>query len=174
MLDKHNRYRTDEVTGIELLYRGVDITSVEFAKNNDIEKYNEFCDSLDMPPLHLLTDEDYDRVSIYNIPQHYKDIDVEEYVRILFVDKVLKPAGGFGHVEHVDRVEEELALYKARNLFPVLKLLIYIVDTLRKNNLVWGVGRGSSVASYVLYLIGVHKIDSIKYNLDIKEFLKED
>ena len=58
-----------------------------------------------------------------------------------------------------------------RNLFPVLKVLIYIIDTMRKNNLVWGIGRGSSVASYVLYLIGVHKVDS-KYNLDIKEFPK--
>jgi DNA polymerase III alpha subunit len=48
----------------------------------------------------------------------------------------------------------------------------YLVDTLRKNNVVWGVGRGSSVASYILYLIGVHKVDSIKYNLDINEFLK--
>jgi DNA polymerase III alpha subunit len=37
---------------------------------------------------------------------------------------------------------------------------------------VWGVGRGSSVASYVLFLIGVHRIDSMKYNLDYKEFLR--
>jgi len=43
---------------------------------------------------------------------------------------------------------------------------------MRKNNLVWGVGRGSSVSSYLLYLIGVHKVDSYKYRLDIKEFLK--
>jgi DNA polymerase III alpha subunit len=36
----------------------------------------------------------------------------------------------------------------------------------------WGVGRGSSVASYCLYILGVHKVDSIKYELDIHEFLK--
>jgi DNA polymerase III alpha subunit len=48
----------------------------------------------------------------------------------------------------------------------------YIVDTLRANNIVWGVGRGSSVASYVLHLIGVHKIDSIKYSIPIEEFFK--
>jgi DNA polymerase III alpha subunit len=63
-------------------------------------------------------------------------------------------------------------MFRARNLFPVLQLLIYIVDTMRKHNIVWGVGRGSSVASYCLYLIGVHKIDSLKYNLNIREFLK--
>ena len=43
---------------------------------------------------------------------------------------------------------------------------------MRKNNIVWGVGRGSSVSSYVLFLMGVHKVDSMKYNLDIKDFLK--
>jgi DNA polymerase III alpha subunit len=43
---------------------------------------------------------------------------------------------------------------------------------MRKNKIVWGVGRGSSVASYVLFLIGIHKVNSLKYNLDIKEFLK--
>ena len=54
----------------------------------------------------------------------------------------------------------------------VLQFLKYMVDTLRENNIVWGVGRGSSVASYVLYLLGVHKVNSIKYDLDPTEFLR--
>jgi DNA polymerase III alpha subunit len=58
-------------------------------------------------------------------------------------------------------------------MIPVLKTMKYIVDTLRANNIVWGVGRGSSVASYVLHIIGVHKINSIKYNIPIEEFFKE-
>jgi DNA polymerase III alpha subunit len=66
----------------------------------------------------------------------------------------------------------ELTEFETRNLFPVLRILIYIIETMRKHKLVWGVGRGSSVASYVLYLLGVHKVDSLKYNLDINEFLK--
>ena len=66
----------------------------------------------------------------------------------------------------------ELTMFEERNLFPVLRILIYIIETMRKHKLVWGVGRGSSVASYVLYLLGVHKVDSLKHNLDIKEFLK--
>ena len=70
------------------------------------------------------------------------------------------------------RVDEELLLFIQHNMFDLLFYLKYLVDTLRKNKVVWGVGRGSSVASYVLYLIGIHKIDSIKYDLDIKEFLK--
>jgi DNA polymerase III alpha subunit len=69
-------------------------------------------------------------------------------------------------------VGEELILYQERNLFDLLRFLKYLIDTLKKNKIVWGVGRGSSVASYVLYLLGVHKINSLYYDLDIKEFLK--
>ena len=57
-------------------------------------------------------------------------------------------------------------------MMDVLQFLKYMVDTLRENNIVWGVGRGSSVASYVLYLLGVHKVNSIKYDLDPTEFLR--
>ena len=72
-----------------------------------------------------------------------------------------------------ERVVEELRLFAKHDMIPVLKTMKYVVDTLRANNVVWGVGRGSSVASYVLHIIGVHKIDSIKYNIPIEEFFKE-
>lgn len=71
-----------------------------------------------------------------------------------------------------NRVDEELKLFIDHGMFDLLFYLKYLVDTMRANNIVWGVGRGSSVASYVLYLLGIHKINSIKYNLDIREFLK--
>jgi DNA polymerase III alpha subunit len=74
--------------------------------------------------------------------------------------------------EQTDRVSLELELFIQHNMMDLLFYLKYLVDTLRQNKIVWGVGRGSSVASYILFLIGVHKIDSIKYDLDIKEFLK--
>ena len=74
--------------------------------------------------------------------------------------------------EERSRVDEELILFIQHGMFDLLFYLKYLVDTMQQNNIVWGVGRGSSVASYVLYLIGIHKINSIKYNLDIKEFLK--
>tara|TARA_B100000902_G_scaffold399690_1_gene471849 strand:+ start:2115 stop:2609 length:495 start_codon:yes stop_codon:yes gene_type:complete len=163
MLDKHNRYLSDENTGVEMLYRNKDINTTEFTNTSDIAKYNANAQHFDIKTLQILGEEDFDRINTYIIPQHYKELDVEEYIR--------------GLVEHGDsdqtgRVEMELALYKERGLYPILQVLIYVVDTLRKHNLVWGVGRGSSVASYLLHLIGVHKVDSVKYNLDIKEFLK--
>jgi DNA polymerase III alpha subunit len=76
--------------------------------------------------------------------------------------------------EQTQRVDQELELFIKNNMYDLLHVMKYIVDTLRENNIVWGVGRGSSVASYVLYLIGVHKIDSVKYKLPIEEFFKGD
>ena len=70
------------------------------------------------------------------------------------------------------RTCEELAEYDRRNMFDLLKYMVYLVDFMRENNIVWGVGRGSSVASYVLYLIGVHKVDSVQFDLDYHEFMR--
>lgn len=71
-----------------------------------------------------------------------------------------------------DRVLLELNMYEERGLYSLLKHLIYLVDHFRKNDVVWGVGRGSSCSSYILYLIGIHKVDPIKYDLNIEDFLK--
>lgn len=165
MLDKHNRYLSDENTGVEMLYRNKDINTTEFTNTDDVAKYNANAQHFDIKTLQILGEEDFDRINTYIIPQHYKELDVEEYIRGLV------PQSN-GNNKATARVEMELALYKERGLYPILQVLIYVVDTLRKHNLVWGVGRGSSVASYLLHLIGVHKVDSVKYNLDIKEFLK--
>ena len=157
--------KVNEKTGIEMLYRSMDIDTVPF-ENTVADQFNVFCNELDLPTLQ--SEPNWSKE--FNIPQHYKEIDVEEYVKRL----VPNAEDQTDKLVYLNRVEQELALYKARNLFPILQLMIYIVDTMRKNDLVWGVGRGSCVASYVLFLLGVHKINSIKYNLDIKEFLKED
>jgi DNA polymerase III alpha subunit len=72
----------------------------------------------------------------------------------------------------LQRCGQELLLFAERDCIDLLKYLKYLVDTMRNNNIVWGVGRGSSVASFVLYIIGVHRIHSLRHNLDIAEFLR--
>lgn len=108
-----------------------------------------------------ITEFDHNNQSTWFIPQTYQDFDITQWL----IDQC-----------HNDdeklRVAQELLEYDKRNLMPLLTYLKYLVDTMRANNIVWGVGRGSSVASYVLYKIGVHKIDSMKFNLNISEFLK--
>lgn len=106
--------------------------------------------------------EDFDRANqeTWFMPDEYKNMDIE---------------GFLVHVcpkQNYERLIDELNLFRQHNMIDVLRYLKYFVDTMREHKIVWGVGRGSSVASYALYLLGVHKIDSIKYKLDIKEFLK--
>lgn len=97
----------------------------------------------------------------WHMPESYKNLDIAQWL----MDQCKTDA-------ELQRVGQELLLFQERNLFPLLCFMKYLVDTLRKNNIVWGVGRGSSVASYCLYLLGVHKINSMYYDLDIAEFLK--
>jgi DNA polymerase III alpha subunit len=94
------------------------------------------------------------------IPREYQEMDIEGFL----VNVCPK--------QNYNRLIKELELYRENDMLPLLRTMKYIVDILEKNNIVWGVGRGSSVASYVLYLIGVHMIDSVKYNLPIEEFFK--
>jgi len=108
--------------------------------------------------------EDFDLIcqNEWLMPEEYKEFDI---VTWLF-NQI--PPWDDGN----DRLFEELREFELRNMTPLLRWLKYLVDTCREKDIVWGVGRGSSVASYVLYLIGVHKIDPIKYNLDWREFLR--
>jgi len=99
--------------------------------------------------------------SIWHMPEEYKTLDIAEHILGLCQTQ-----------PELQRVGEELLLYQERELFNLLRYLKYFVDTMRANSVVWGLGRGSSVASYVLYLLGVHRINSMYYDLDIREFLK--
>jgi len=110
-----------------------------------------------------MTMEEFDimKQNTWHMPDKYRQLDIAEYVLGL-CDSDAK----------LQRCGEELLLFQERNLFDLLRYLKYLVDTLKANHMIWGVGRGSSVASYVLYLLGVHRIDSMFYDLDPTEFLR--
>lgn len=97
----------------------------------------------------------------WHMPESYKTLDIAEHVLSLCQSQA-----------ELQRCGAELLLYQDRNLFDLLRYLKYVVDVMKENKIIWGVGRGSSVASYVLYKLGVHRIDSLYYNLDIGEFLR--
>jgi hypothetical protein len=97
----------------------------------------------------------------WHMPQQYKDMDIAQYIlNLCKTDAELQRCG------------QELLLYQERDLFDLLRFLKYLVDTMTDNHVIWGVGRGSSVASYVLYKLEVHRIDSMFYDLDPGEFLR--
>lgn len=95
------------------------------------------------------------------MPDEYKTLDIAEHVLSLCKTDA-----------ELQRVGQELLMFQERNLFDLLRYLKYLVDVMTQNRCIWGVGRGSSVASYVLYLLGVHRVDSLYYDLDPSEFLR--
>jgi hypothetical protein len=167
--DQYGQAYTDSNELCNLLYKNpkLDISlfqvedSIEY--NRSVAELHAELDLLDSYHNIDISVEEFDRVlqTNWHMPKEYQDMDIAAYILGLCKEDY-----------ELQRVGEELLLYQERDLFDLLRYLKYLVDTLRKNNVVWGVGRGSSVASYVLFLLGVHKIDSLYYNLDIEEFLK--
>jgi DNA polymerase III alpha subunit len=158
---------------VDELYRNPDL-KIENFSITDPESYNQSVQKLHLEypllkkylsidykeelPLELF---DHQQQENWRMPEEYKTLDIAQHILDLCSTEA-----------ELQRVGQELLLYQERNLFPLLQYLKYFVDTMRKNNVVWGLGRGSSTASYVLFLLGVHKINSLYYDLPIEEFLK--
>ena len=128
-------------------------------------------DILENIPVFEIYDSDVENISTeqfdqrcqqnWHMPVEYKNLDIAELILSRCNNDV-----------ELQRCGQELLLYQERNLFDLLRYLKYLVDTMTQNQVIWGVGRGSSVASYVLYKLGVHRINSLYYNLDVTEFLR--
>ena len=155
---------------IDMIYSGnVDKCHVVLCDpTDDVDKFNSAMEEQGMSPLQKYIPLDVDQKTFDGVcqsewfmPAEYKALSVYNYIMVRCETQ-----------EEKDRCEEELAEFSARGMYNLLRYMIYLVDFMRENDIVWGVGRGSSVASYVLYLIGVHRIDSIKYDLDWREFLR--
>jgi DNA polymerase III alpha subunit len=146
------------------------VHDVEFDGNEDINKFVTHAEELgiDMPKFYEdlgLSESRFDWImsNAWLMPKFYMDLDIWEYV--------MKRADGRTKKEY-SRASKELNEFQARGLLDMLRYMVYLVDVMRQNNIVWGVGRGSSVASYVLYLIGIHRINPLDYDLNWREFLR--
>ena len=167
-INDHGDVIFSEEDVIELLYTDpdFDISKLYF---DSIDKYSDSLKELgiDLPVINTAPKrpkpEIFDKANCDNwhMPEKYYQINVLQWL----LDKCQND-------EEKMRVQTEYDLFEKKDFIRVLQFLIYFIDTLRANNIVWGVGRGSSVASFCLFLIGVHKINPLLYNLDITEFLR--
>ena len=170
-VDEYGNVIFDKEGLIYLLMKGVGLTyDLQAKADPDIARYNELCRELDHPqdqvrtfinPSVSVEEWDKEHQSQWFIPEEFKTLDVLEWL-----------AARCSTEDQIIRVAEEWMLFEEREMIPVLQTLIFLIDDFRKRKVVWGVGRGSSVASYILFLIGVHRVDSIKFDLDVREFLK--
>jgi len=143
--------------------------SVNYNHNNQlINQFNKHIDELGLTEVFNLkknykTLEEFDlsQQSIWLMPDQYKNLDIAELIK-----------NKCSTQQELERFYFEFEKFKKANLISLLQYLVFLVEILRSNNIIWGVGRGSSVASFILYKIGVHKIDPLKYHLDFTDFLK--
>jgi len=157
---------------VDMIYSGnIDKCHVVLCDpSDDVDMFNKAMEEQGFDKLQKYIPLDVDQKTFDSVcqsewfmPNEYKELDVEAHL--------LGKIGGKLTIEWA-RCLEELEAYKQRDMYPLLRYMIYLVDYMRGNDIVWGVGRGSSVASYVLYLIGVHKVNSIQFDLDWREFLR--
>lgn len=104
----------------------------------------------------------------WNIPPEYASLDVRAYVSTKLDERGLSK-----DERYVGRVEAEMRQIESRKLVDLVRCLIYIVDRFRDTATIWGVGRGSSCASLVLFLIGIHCVDPIRFNIPLEEFFHD-
>jgi len=157
---------------VDLVMQGRDIKSMSnmlVDASVDLEKASVLLDCI--PALinyetlndHSESLEDFDRrlQQTWHMPDEYKQLDIAQHILDLCKNEA-----------ELQRCGHELLMFQERDLFNLLRFLKYLVDTMTDNRIIWGVGRGSSVASYVLYKLGVHRIDSMFYELNVEEFLR--
>lgn len=148
--------------------------------SDDIDKFNEAMSEQGNPVLQTYIPLDVDQKTFDGVcqgewfmPDKYKSLDIGPYIIKKLIDEIgVLEAYEMQERKEFTRVCEELDAFRDRGLEDLLRYMVYLVDFMREHNIVWGVGRGSSVASYVLFLIGVHRINSFKYSLDWREFLR--
>jgi len=128
--------------------------------NEDIQLFNNLSDYEIGAESKSVFDPDFS----WKIPQEYLNLDLDSLI--------MQKASKLGHAyEH--RAERELHEIKTRKLTDVFRALIYVVDVLKETNTLWGVGRGSSCASLVLFILGLHKVDPIRFNIPLEEFFHD-
>lgn len=170
-VNRYGQVIRSEKEAVDLLYQNpdLDLTFINFDNPVTVNKFNDSakaCEvdiNINQEYAFNISIEDYDKINQrqWFIPEELQNFDIDTWLY-----EQCQTENEFF------RVQSELEQYDKFHMRQILVIAKYLVDEFRKNQIVWGVGRGSSVASYCLFLIGLHKVDSLKYNLDVAEFLK--
>lgn len=103
------------------------------------------------------------------IPAEYRAMDLNTFICDTLASRIKQDSL---YEQRLGRLAQEIILFEQHGLNDVLRVLIYVVDQLKKHKVVWGVGRGSSCSSYLLYLLGLHAVDPVKYDIAITDFIR--
>jgi DNA polymerase-3 subunit alpha len=89
-----------------------------------------------------------------------------------FLDLNLKK-GSKEYTEYANRIKYELEILNELGFIDYILLVWDVVNFCRESNIPTGPGRGSAAGSLILFLIGVTKIDSLKYGLYFERFVSK-
>lgn len=151
----------------ELIFQGVPISKIiSPEESEDIELYNNLAD---VSIAKNKSENDLLDFS-WQIPKSYVDINLDRYILQELSNKIPDENK---REQYLKRANDELHEIRFRGIEMLFKTLIYIIDRFKKSNTVWGVGRGSSCASLVLFIIGLHRVDPVKYGIPLTEFFHD-
>lgn len=143
---------------MKALSRGIQPHSMTLISKEEQDKFNFYMEEFGFEE-RLNSSVSYDSKNWF-YPDKYNDINLLEYFLNLCKSEI-----------EIQRVKDEIKLYEDFGMQSLLRWAIWFMDVVNEKNLFIGVGRGSSVSSYCLYLIKLHLIDSIKWDLDCRNFL---
>lgn len=144
---------------------------------DEIAKWNQNCQQFELVPVESQQTPQQDPQSYHSELSYQWKMPIEflKFDPMVFFSQELVNRS-LNQQEYLDYLVGEIKTWdnimtheSAVNLW---KFLHYLIKTCEIKDIVTGVGRGSSVSSLVLYLLGVHHVDPVKYKLDYKEFLR--
>ena len=156
---------------IHYLYKApsINLDKLFCKQSTDFLKFNKNCDKFGSYPLNLST---LDYVNTIKDKEFYENILIPDKYKNLNIENII--LNKCTTIDELERAKAEIKLFKKYKLLNILKFIIFLIDKMRENKIVWGVGRGSSVASFVLYLIGLNKINPMRYHIDYTEFFRKE
>jgi len=178
LIELTDRIVTDEgevVAKHDLLVKqalsGEVFTSLRAIAHPDIKQYN--ISSGFENPIEIWEDSGQDTMTgpsedtfSWTIPKKFLNLDVGELCITALEDKRLTDD------IYIERLSWELKKMDEKNMHQFVRCLLYVTHQFKEKGVLWGVGRGSSCASLIMYLLGINKVDPVKYGIPAEEFFK--
>lgn len=138
--------------------------------DEDVESFNANVDT----PIRLDGAEPVKLDHRWLLPESHLSMDLRATIVARAVDRLINlnyPEDV--HLAACERIEAELDEIEQRGMVEFFKTIIYVLDTFKRDGVVWGVGRGSSCACYILFILGLHSVDCVLYNVPMQEFFHD-
>ena len=172
MLEDKNHKRILLVDGTSLV--GVDTYVKELLKNGDEPSWAKVVECEDSRLYDFFYDKkiSFDEDSYEDRLSPAKHVTTEEDVNSLM--SIIENSDRYDSSDSQNkRLTKELDFFGRTGNIPFLLSVYDLVEYFRENDIVWGVGRGSACASLILFLLGVHDVDPLKYSIKFSELSKD-